>query len=155
MTLFDPKKMALHPKALPNEKALSYFLRPHVRPPNAKIMKNIQCILFALAVILATPLSLSASGSYCTCMPKPPAKGSKATKVDRAKYDLGQKAFNGKTAPVQGDATAQRARLEALQRKLPEKVGAKKDLTSLAGKLSEEQLDALEYFVQQRYPTTK
>jgi hypothetical protein len=100
------------------------------------------------------PLSLSASGSYCTCMPKPPPKASKA-KVDRDKYDLGQKAFNGKTAPVQGNATAQRARLEALQRQLPEKVAAKKDLTSLAGKLSQEQLDALEYFVQQRYPASK
>lgn len=117
-------------------------------------MKKIQCILFVLAIMLAMPLRSAASGSYCTCMPKPPPKGTKA-KVDRDKYDLGQKTFNGKTAPVQGNATAQRARLEALQRKLPEKVAAKKDLTSLAGKLSEEQLDALEYYVQQRYPTTK
>lgn len=88
-------------------------------------------------------------------MPKPPPKVSKSVRVDRDKYDLGQKVFNGKAPAVQGDAAAQRSRLEALQRRLPEKVAAKKDLTDLAGKLSQEQLEALEYFVQQRYPTSK
>jgi hypothetical protein len=86
-------------------------------------------------------------------MPKPPVK---QAKIDRDKYDLGQKVFNGKTAAVdvQGEAAAvQRARLEALQAELPEKVRMKKDLPAMAGKISNEQLDALAYFVKQRYPT--
>jgi len=111
-----------------------------------------QWILFAMAATLAWPLGLSASGTYCACMPKPPPK---TTKVDRARFDLGQKVFNGKTAPAQGDATAQQARLATLQQQLPEKVAAKKDLTALAGRLSDEQLDSLEYFVRQRYPASK
>ena len=120
-------------------------------------MKNLryQWITFAVAANLAAPLTSFASGTYCTCMPKPPPKGSKAVRVDRDKYDLGQKVFNGKAPAVQGDAAVQRTRLEALQRQLPEKTAAKKDLTTLAGKLSHEQLEALEYFVQQRYPASK
>jgi hypothetical protein len=101
---------------------------------------------------LATPPSADASGSYCTCLPKPPARIGSAAKVDRDKFDLGQKVFNGKTAPVQAEAAPQRTRLQTLQADLPEKVAAKKDLTALAGKLTEQQLEALEYFIKQRYP---
>jgi hypothetical protein len=55
---------------------------------------------------------------------------------------------------VQGETAAvQRARLESLQAGLPEKVRAKKDLPSMAGKISNEQLDALDYYLRQRYPT--
>lgn len=118
-------------------------------------MKNVkyQSALLALAATLAWPLGLIASGSYISRLPQPPAQGAKGAKVDKAKYDLGQKVFNGKTAPGEGNATAQRTRLEALERQLPSSVAAKKDLSALAGKLTDEQLDALEYFVKERYPS--
>jgi hypothetical protein len=107
--------------------------------------------LLVLSAGLAAPAQLQASGSYCACLPKPPAKTAGA-QVDRDKYDLGQKVFNGKTAPVQGDSATQRSQLESLQAQLPAKVAKKKNLPSLAGKLSPEQLDALEYYLENRYP---
>jgi hypothetical protein len=45
--------------------------------------------------------------------------------------------------------------LETLQARLPEKVARKHGLAALAGKLTEPQLEALEYFVRERYPTPK
>jgi hypothetical protein len=118
-----------------------------------KKMRN-QLGLLVVIAALCSPLSLLASGSYCACMPKPPPKG-QAGKVDRDKFDLGQKVFSNRMALAQGDAAAQRPRLQALQAQLPEKVAKKKDLTALAGKLSDQQLEALEYYVAQRYAKTK
>ena len=115
-------------------------------------IRRLACV-FVAAGCLALPLAASASGSYCVCIPKPPPKA--AAKVDHDKYDLGQKVFNGKTAPATGDASAQRTRLASLQTQLPEKVAKKKDLTTLAGKLTEAQLDALEYYIKERYPPSK
>ena len=115
-------------------------------------IRRLVCLLVA-AGCLAAPLAASASGSYCNCMPKPPP--AKAAKVDRDKFDLGQKVFNWKTAPATGDANAQRTRLAVLQTQLPEKVARKKDLSSLAGKLTDSQLEALEYYVKERYPASK
>ncbi len=103
----------------------------------------------ALNIVLAT--NLHASGSYRSNTPRPPARGEKGERVDWDKYDLGQKVFNGKTPPGRGDAAAQKPRLQAVQAKLPEKVARKKDLTTLAGQLTEEQLQALQYYVEQRY----
>ena len=115
-------------------------------------IRHLACVLL-VAGCLAAPLAASASGSYCACMPKPPP--AKAAKVDRDKFDLGQMVFNGKTAPATGDARAQRTRLASLQTQLPEKVAKKKDLTALAGKLSDSQIEALEYYVKERYPASK
>lgn len=125
-----------------------------IRSNQTTFMKNLrnQIGLLVMVAALCWPLSLLASGSYCACMPKPPPK---VAKIDRDKFDLGQKVFNERTAPVQGDAAPQRLRLEAMQAKLPEKVAKKKNLTALAGKLSEEQLDALQYYVEQRYGKMK
>lgn len=119
-------------------------------------MKNLRNKVGLLVVLagLSAPLSLLASGTYCACMPKPPSKA-QAGRVDRDKFDLGQKVFNQKAAPGQGDAAAQRSRLQALQTQLPAKVAKKKDLTAFAGKLSEQQLEALEYYVSQRYGKSK
>ena len=127
-----------------------------IRNNQTIFMKNLRNQLGLLGAIamLCSPLSLFASGSYCACLPKPPPKA-QAEKVDRDKYDLGQKVFNERTAPVPGDAAAQRSRLQAIQAQLPAKVAKKKDLTALAGKLSEQQLEALEYYVSQRYGKTK
>jgi hypothetical protein len=122
-------------------------------------MKNVryQLLLLAMAAALAWPLSSFASGTYTSRLPQPPSKAGKGASIDRAKYDLGQRVFNAKTviAAQGGDAAAQRTRLQAIQNRLPEKVAKKKDLTALAGKLTEEQLDALDYFVKERYPVSK
>lgn len=112
------------------------------------------CVALCMACVVA-PYSTFGSGSYCACMPKPPPKEAKVGRVDRDRYDLGQKVYNGKTAAAQGDATSQRARLESLQSRLPANVAKKKDLTTLAGKLTEQQLDALDYFVKERYPNPR
>ena len=121
-------------------------------PRLSSYFRHLRCLITA-AACLAAPFAVSASGSYCVCIPKPPLV--KAAKVDRDKFDLGQKVFNGKTAPAQGEAASQRARLAALQTQLPEKVARKKDLSALAGKLTDAQLDALETFVKERYPASK
>jgi hypothetical protein len=123
-------------------------------------MKNVrsQLVLLAVAGTLVWPFGSFASGSYTSRLPQPPSKAGTGAKVDRAKFDLGQKVYNGKTAPVETsapNATAQRVRLEAVQRQLPPKVAVKKDLTTLAGKITDEQLEALEYFVKERYPASK
>jgi hypothetical protein len=118
-------------------------------------MKTHSWILSLVAAAALTPPGAFASGSYCACLPKPPPKGTTTAKVDREKYALGQKTFNGKSAPVQGNVAAQTPRLQALQKQLPAKVAEKKDLTLLAGKISDEQLAALEYFVTERYPASK
>lgn len=103
------------------------------------------------AMILALPLAAFASGSYIARPPKPPAKESKSA-VDRDRYRLGQHIFNDKVAlSAAGDATSQRSRLDSLQTRLPESVARRKDLPKLAGRLTEEQLVALEYYVARRY----
>jgi hypothetical protein len=108
-------------------------------------------LLLALAVLAPVPKA-PASGSYCACLPKPP---SRQGKVDRDLYDAGQKIYNGKSLPTQGDAAAQKPRLEALQAQLPERVARKKNLRPMAGTLTDQQLNALEYYVNQRYPKSK
>ena len=92
-----------------------------------------------------------ASGTYRSNSPKPPPREQSGERVDRDRYSLGQRVFNGKAAPAKGDAVAQKPRLAAIQAQLPEKVARKKDLTTLSGQLSEEQLSALGYYVDQRY----
>lgn len=110
--------------------------------------RHVLCL--SLAAFAAASISPAlASGSYCICLPKPPAR---TAKVDRDKYDLGQKVYNERTTPATGDAAAQKPRLEKLQSQLPARTAKKKDLVKLAGKLTPEQLDALEYYVGQRYP---
>ena len=115
-------------------------------------------LIFAalLAAMTATPLF--ASGGYKGIPPKPPAKaGEKMTmKMDREKYGLGQKVYDGEAMTPGGDsAAAQMARLKSAQMKLPPDAMKMKDLTGLAGKLSPAQLDALEYFVDQRFSMKK
>jgi hypothetical protein len=66
-------------------------------------------------------------------------------------YDRGGSGTPGQAAQVE----AQRARLQALQNTLPEKVAKKKDLVAYAGTLTADQLALLEYFVTHRYPPKK
>lgn len=102
-----------------------------------------------MAACLALPVTAGASGSYTA---RPPQPGLAGKSLDRAKYSLGQKLFTGKVQPSgQADAATQNERLKRLQGLLPEKTAAKKDLPALAGKLTGEQLDALDYYVTKRY----
>ena len=111
-------------------------------------------MLLTAAACLLLPASTFASGTYCACMPKPTKVGKTGkVKIDRDQYDLGQKVYNGKTATAQGNASAQRTRLQALQSRLPENVAKKKDLPSLAGKITDQQLEALDYYINHRYST--
>ena len=106
-------------------------------------------ILCLVAGSLASSSPLLASGSYTSRPPQPRAE---KQSLDRAKYSLGQRLFNGKVKPdAQADAAAQGPKLQTLQARLPARVSKKTDLSSLAGKLTPEQLDALEYYVNQRY----
>ncbi len=109
-------------------------------------------ILPVLAACLAALDSVAfASGSAINRLPVPTAAGVAAA-LDREKFGLGQKIFSGSVAPSGHEAVApQRARLVSLQSKLPEGVVGKKDLTQFAGHLLPSQLDALEYFITQRY----
>jgi hypothetical protein len=97
-----------------------------------------------------------ASGSYSGRPPQPPAKTGDAMKMDREKYGLGQKVYDGSAlTPGGGSADAQMGRLMAVQRQLSADASKMKDLPALAGKLSAAQLDALEYYVAQRFPMKK
>jgi hypothetical protein len=96
---------------------------------------------------------LLASGSYGARPPRPPA-GQPAAKLDREKYELGKKVFSGKSMSrpdANVTAASQSARLGALQARLPKSTAKHTDLTALAGKLSATDLDALEYYVHERY----
>ena len=107
------------------------------------------CLL--CVTLLAVVMNALASGSYRVTMPKPKTE-TKAT-VDRDKYALGQQVFNGKAKmTAQADMAAQKPRLEKCQACLPASTAKSKSLTELAGKLSDEQLAALEYYLSQRYP---
>ncbi|MEO7414844.1 MAG: hypothetical protein ABIZ81_15975 [Opitutaceae bacterium] len=96
-----------------------------------------------------------ASGSYSGRPPKPPAQsgGDMKMKMDREKYGLGQKIYEGGARLTGGgDASAQMARLKNVQAQLPPDASKMKDLVGLAGKLSAAELDALEYYVKERFP---
>ena len=102
-----------------------------------------------LGAVVATPVF--ASGSYSGRPPKPPAAGGES-KLDREKYGLGQKVYEGQGKLMGGgDASAQLDRLKMAQAKLPADAMKAKNLPALAGKLSAAELDALEYFVSQRF----
>lgn len=94
------------------------------------------------AVLLIAPTRGDASGSYTA---RPPQPGAVGKADERAMYALGQRIYNEKLK-LESVATRpeeQMKRLQVLQKLLPEKVALEKDLTKVAGKLTEEQLVAL------------
>jgi hypothetical protein len=119
--------------------------------------KSSACFIVLAALIgAATAVPALASGSYSARPPKPPAQSADGMKMDREKYGLGQKVYEGSVmTPGAGNADAQTARLQAVQAKLPAHAAQAKDLVALAGKLSDAQLEALEYFVEQRFAMRK
>ena len=107
----------------------------------------IPCLLLAMAG------SALASGASPTRPPRPPrsAQAAPAERMDDAKYAAGKAVFTGKAPMARntGASKQERARLETLAR---QSGTAGRNLPSLAGRLSADQLDALEYYVAHRYP---
>ena len=117
---------------------------------------SLRFAVFAALLSAAANAPAHASGSYSGRPPQPPAKTGDTMKMDREKYGLGQKVYDGAAmTPGGGSADAQMARLTAAQRQLPADAAKMKDLPALAGKLSAAQLDALEYYVAQRFALKK
>jgi hypothetical protein len=115
-------------------------------------MKTHALIILALSL---APLFLKASGSYSIRPPRPPAPVEIAKDTDRERYELGKKIYSGKarlTAQPAADVKQQEARLKTLQARLPESAQKKTNLPALAGQLSPMELDALEYYVNKRFP---
>ena len=111
-----------------------------------------QSISLVLAASLLIPTAGFASGSYTSRPPKPATP--RGERIDSAKYELGKRIYTGKAQLGAGTVAAANAdaRLRNLQSSLPEKEQKKTDLTKLSGKLNAEQLEALEYYVAQRFP---
>lgn len=88
-----------------------------------------------------------ASGSYRGRPPRPPSS------VDRGAYELGKKVFAGEFAKssAHGDAVVQTELLTNLHENLPRRAHARSKIVSYAGQLSEEQIEALRYFLKKRY----
>lgn len=104
------------------------------------------------AVVLGATLLLGrqalASGSYPGRPPQPPVA------VDTDKYNTGKQIFTGKATlgtGAAGAAETQTTRLKDLQGRLPKAVQKTAKLPELAGKLSAEQMKALEYYLELRY----
>lgn len=114
-------------------------------------------VIFAALLGATVAAPAFASGRYSGRPPQPPAKsGDSMMKLDRDKYALGQKVYEGSVMTTNsGEADAQMGRLKAVQMKLPAETAQMKDLVGLAGKLSETQLEALEYYVEQRFTMKK
>lgn len=74
---------------------------------------------------------------------------------DREKYHLGKSVYNREIEiPTEADPSKtqpQKIRLEYLQGSLPNSEKQRVNLEELAGKLTQEQLDSLEYFVSVRF----
>ena len=110
-----------------------------------------------VVLTLLAPVCVEASGSYTPRPPRPPGIVRRdAVPEQRDKYEEGKRIYAGKTRLTAKQTSAiaaeQEKRLRALQARLPESASKSTDLTALAGKLTWEQLDALEYYVTKRYP---
>lgn len=105
---------------------------------------------------LLWPALIQASGSYTSRPPRPPALVAAPKDADRERYELGKKIYSGK-ARLSGEAkadmkAAQQSRLKVLQARLPESAQKNTNLPALAGRLTPSELDALEYYVNKRFP---
>ena len=107
--------------------------------------------MVAAVLLGATSVPSMASGSYPGPGIRPPAKH------DMAKYELGKAVFTGKTqlAIGAGNAETQGATLKEWQKSLPGAVQRTTDLPAMAGKLTNDQLDGLQHFLEIRYNLKK
>jgi hypothetical protein len=98
--------------------------------------------------VLALSTTAFGSGSYRGKGPTPP------NRIEAAEYNLGKKIFNRKAELPEASpelVKVQAEKLGLLEAALPEKDREQADLSALAGRLSEEQLEALHYYVSIRY----
>jgi hypothetical protein len=108
----------------------------------------IKTTLLACTLVLGCVAAAQASGTYIPSTGRIPGK--RAGGTDTALYALGQKTFEGKMMSAgAGNAASQKSKLMALQSKVPADSGT--DLAKLAGKITDEQVKALEYFVTKRF----
>lgn len=101
-----------------------------------------------LGLVLAWPLTALGSGSYSHKL----SKASSA--INTAKYHRGKRIFTGQARFDNESSTAapeQEERLAELQALLPQQVQSSVNLPQLAGKLSADHLEALEYYLSVRY----
>ena len=104
--------------------------------------------LVPLVAVTLAAASAFGSGSYKGKGKIPPDR------LEAIQYNLGKKIFNGKAELPEASAetlSAQTDELTTLQSLLPDKVQDRTNLTAYAGRLDEEQFDALAYFVSVRY----
>ena len=107
-----------------------------------------------LLLCCALPLGARASGSYTARPPRPPVEKEPATAIDNDKYALGKNIFTGKAKlkpNADANAAQQEIKLKELAGRLPQPVKEAEKLPALAGKLSGKELEALEYYLAQRY----
>lgn len=107
--------------------------------------------IILISSILVMMSILPASGSYTS-------KPARPNQIEYAKYHLGKQIFSGKYQPKAsspGDQAAQQAVLETLERQLPESARRKSAITQLAGRLNQEELEALDYYLTSRYRLQK
>ena len=118
-------------------------------------MRPLPTILFAACVAVFTSTA-HASGSYSARPPRVPEKTEAGAVSEKAKMGLGLRVFDERAKLVtDGDMADQKPRLARLQAMLPADVAAKKDLTKFAGKLTADQVAALEHYVMTRFGQKK
>jgi hypothetical protein len=103
-------------------------------------------------MVLALAGSALASGSAPTRPPRPPSNffAPAGEKLDNNRYALGKAVFTGKSPQTANPSAAKKQRTQlAHLAQVSGKQGA--SLPSLAGKLSNEQMDALDYYVSKRF----
>jgi hypothetical protein len=106
-------------------------------------------IFIVLVIILSIGAHVQASGGFGGGGVGQIPQGN-----DREKFHLGKSVFNQEielSTVDKGKEAAQSERLDYLQGSLPNIEKRRVNLPDLAGKLTDEQLDALEYFVSIRF----
>jgi hypothetical protein len=108
----------------------------------------IKTTLIACALVSGITFTAEASGSYVPPTGRVPSN--RISNTDSNLYALGQKTFEGKMMSAgAGDVNSQKSKLMSLQSKIPVNSGT--DLTKYAGKITDEQLKALEYYISKRF----
>jgi hypothetical protein len=111
-------------------------------------LKLVGAFVLATSLICLVPASsVEASGSYSSRPARPPSS------VDRNAYELGKKIFAGEFTPgsQQSEAAEQKRLLEELRGRLPAAARARSNFTELGGRLDDEQVAALQYYLKKRY----
>ena len=104
--------------------------------------------ILTLVLAITLPITVFGSGSYAGKSITP------GKKIDRTQYTLGKSIFKGKAqlgAQNQDKIQQQEALLTALEKAVFQKTKRQVSLKHLAGKLSQEQYEALQYYISIRF----